>query len=117
MAVSIFNRPYLLIFRFKKIIFQVWYLIDGLRMVIQKKMGVEDKEAYAWSFEVIWWFTIFLPTEVSNPVKWPPFKNYTIRIFNYSTVPWYKCSTLERLQAPLKTAQDQGGRNLNNFGI
>ena len=59
-------------------------------MVIQK-MGVEDKEAYAWSFEVILVIFDFLPTEVSNPLKWPPLKNYTIECLTTIVAPWNAC--------------------------
>ena len=41
-------------------------------MVIQKKIGVKDKEAYACSFEVFFENGISLPTGVSNPVKMSP---------------------------------------------
>ena len=49
-----------------------------------KKMGVEDKEAYAWSFDFFLWFSILLPTQVSNRVK--PCKLAPFEELHYSNV-------------------------------
>ena len=65
-------------------------------------MGVEDKEAYAWSFDVILVIFDFSTNGGIKPCKVIPLKQLHHRMFNYN------CSTLERLRAPLQTAQDQG---------
>ena len=74
-------------------------------------MGVEDKEAYAWSFEVILVIFDFSTNGGIKPCKVGPLEKLHHRMFNYN------CNTLERLRAPLQTAQDQGGRNFNYLGI
>ena len=51
MAVSNFLTAINIFFSDEQI-FQVWFLKDGLRMVIQKKVGVKEKEAYARRLEV-----------------------------------------------------------------
>ena len=82
MAVSNFLTAINIFFSDEKIIFQVWFLKDGLRMVIQKKVGVKEKEAYARRLEVGLVNFDFLPTGVSYPVKMAPLLNFQYRVFN-----------------------------------
>ena len=69
-----------------------------------KKWVLKTRKLTPKALKLLRLFAIFLPTGVS----YAPLLNFTYRMFNYSTVPWYNCSTLGRLRVLLHIAQDRG---------